>query len=306
MSFYRDVKSLIKNAITPLTIMIIPQGNPRNTINLNIPFWGFALLICLSLSGIIYLCTLIPDAIRYQSSKRQLLVYSQKMSEFNDMLLSLQQSEKKLYTLLSLDPKEISIEKSIKSNEGALDINHFQQQVESAIQRVDAVKDYLRTQKRKLSPEKRILFNVKVADFSKYDQIILKASRKYNVDAALIKAIIKTESNFDHQAVSPRGAQGLMQLMPQTAQALQVEDTFHPKNNIEAGTRYLRYLLDLFEDDIPLALAAYNAGESAVIRNNNTIPPYKETQAYIQRVLDHLESYRQASEQIRDSQRLTL
>jgi soluble lytic murein transglycosylase-like protein len=138
--------------------------------------------------------------------------------------------------------------------------------------------------------EKRILFNIKAKDVVKFDQIISKASEKYNVDAALIKAIIKTESNFNHKAVSPKGAQGLMQLMPRTAHALQVEDSFHPENNIEGGTRYLRYLLNLFDNNLPLALAAYNAGENAVIRYNK-IPPYRETQTYVQRVLSHLNTY---------------
>ena len=139
--------------------------------------------------------------------------------------------------------------------------------------------------------EKRILFNIRTSDVIKYDQLISKASEKYNVDAALIKAIIKTESNFNHRAVSPKGARGLMQLMPQTASALSVEDSFHPENNIEGGTRYLRYLLNLFRGNLSLALAAYNAGENAVIKYKQ-IPPYRETQNYVQRVLAHLNNYR--------------
>jgi len=140
--------------------------------------------------------------------------------------------------------------------------------------------------------EKRVLFDIKPMDVIKYDQIISKASGKYHVDPALIKAIIKAESNFNHRAVSPKGAQGLMQLMPRTAHALQVPDSFHPENNIEGGTRYLRYLLNLFEGNLSLALAAYNAGENAVIKYKNTIPPYKETQLYVKRVLGLLNTYR--------------
>jgi soluble lytic murein transglycosylase-like protein len=140
--------------------------------------------------------------------------------------------------------------------------------------------------------EKRIIFNIKPKDVLKYDQMITRAAEKYNVDAALIKAVIKTESNFNHRAVSPKGAQGLMQLMPRTASALRVEDSFHPENNIEGGTRYLRYLLNIFEGNLSLALAAYNAGENAVIRYKNSIPPYRETQTYVQRVLAHLNDYR--------------
>lgn len=139
--------------------------------------------------------------------------------------------------------------------------------------------------------EKRVLFNIKPTEIVKYDVMISKAAEKYKVDPALVKAIIKTESNFNHKAVSPKGAQGLMQLMPRTAHALQVEDSFKPENNIEGGVRYLRYLLNLFEGNTVLALAAYNAGENAVIKYGRTIPPYRETVNYVQRVLDHLDRY---------------
>jgi len=140
--------------------------------------------------------------------------------------------------------------------------------------------------------EKRILFTVASRDITKYDSLIQKASEKYNIDSALIKAVIKAESNFNHRAVSPVGAKGLMQLMPATAADLQVQDAFHPENNIDGGVRYLRYLLKLFKDNLTLALAAYNAGEGAVARYNNTIPPYRETQNYVQRVLHYLNQYR--------------
>lgn len=140
--------------------------------------------------------------------------------------------------------------------------------------------------------EKRILFTVTPRDITKYDSLIQKASEKYKIDSALIKAVIKAESNFNHRAVSPVGAKGLMQLMPATAADLQVQDAFHPENNIDGGVRYLRYLLRLFKDNLSLALAAYNAGEGAVARYNNTIPPYRETQNYVQRVLHYLNQYR--------------
>jgi Soluble lytic murein transglycosylase and related regulatory proteins (some contain LysM/invasin domains) len=138
--------------------------------------------------------------------------------------------------------------------------------------------------------EKRILFRSDI-DISKFDQIIISAADKYKIDSALIKAVIKAESNFNHQAVSPVGAQGLMQLMPATASQLQVEDAFHPGKNIEGGTRYLRYLLNVYHGNLTLALAAYNAGEGAVAKYNNRIPPYRETQNYVKRVLSFYKTF---------------
>jgi len=139
--------------------------------------------------------------------------------------------------------------------------------------------------------EKRVIFRLK-GEISRYDSSIARAAEKYRVDAALVKAIIKAESNFDHRAVSPVGAQGLMQLMPSTASALQVSDAFHPEENIDGGVRYVRYLIDLFNGNLPLVLAAYNAGETAVLRYNCTIPPYPETRTYVRRVMAYLSRYR--------------
>jgi soluble lytic murein transglycosylase-like protein len=128
------------------------------------------------------------------------------------------------------------------------------------------------------------------ANFDQYDSEIRKTSKRYGVDYALVKAVIKAESNFDPLAMSRAGAKGLMQLMPGTAKALGVNDSFHPEDNIDGGVRYLRYLLDLFNRDLQLALAAYNAGEETVFRYNG-IPPYRETQTYVQRVLRYFQNY---------------
>jgi hypothetical protein len=138
--------------------------------------------------------------------------------------------------------------------------------------------------------EPRILFQPNL-DVTKYDHLITKAADKYNLNSALIKAIIKAESNFNHKAVSPVGAQGLMQLMPKTASFLNVDDSFHPEKNIEGGARYLSYLLKTYKGNLSLALAAYNAGEKAVAKYNYNIPPYRETQNYVRRVLSFYQSY---------------
>jgi soluble lytic murein transglycosylase-like protein len=128
-------------------------------------------------------------------------------------------------------------------------------------------------------------------DFTEYDSLIAAAARKYRVDFALVKAVIKAESNFNHKAVSKKGAKGLMQLMPKTASILRVNDCFHPEDNIVGGIRHLGYLIDLYKGDIPLALAAYNAGEGAVAKYRG-IPPYSDTRIYIRHVLDNYERYR--------------
>jgi hypothetical protein len=138
--------------------------------------------------------------------------------------------------------------------------------------------------------EKRIILQLK-GDVGPYEDLIVQASERYRIDSALVKAIIKAESNFNHRAVSPVGARGLMQLMPATAASLQVKDSFPPETNIDGGVRYSRYLMNLFNNNLPLVLAAYNAGENAVIRYNNRIPPYTETQTYVKRVLTYLNGY---------------
>ena len=124
----------------------------------------------------------------------------------------------------------------------------------------------------------------------RYDRIISKASRRYDVDPALIKAVIEVESDFNPRAKSKAGAKGLMQLMPATAKGLGVTDIYDPTSNIEGGVKHLKSLLTRFKRDVPLALAAYNAGEKSV-RKYGTIPPYKETQGYVARVLEYRKKY---------------
>ncbi|HEY6012057.1 MAG TPA: lytic transglycosylase domain-containing protein [Nitrospirota bacterium] len=119
---------------------------------------------------------------------------------------------------------------------------------------------------------------------SAYVDIINTACDRHGIDPALVHAVVKVESDFNPYALSRKGAMGLMQLMPQTAVDLNVRNSFNPHDNIDGGVRYLRYLIDRYEGNLSLALAAYNSGESAVKRWG-TIPPFPETQNYVQRIL---------------------
>lgn len=126
----------------------------------------------------------------------------------------------------------------------------------------------------------------------RYASLVADAARAYHLDEALLHAVISTESGYDAQVVSPRGAIGLMQVMPETGRRYGASDLTDPVSNIRAGARYLRDLLTLFHQDLKLALAAYNAGEKAVLRYGNKIPPYRETAAYVPRVLALYERFR--------------
>ena len=129
-----------------------------------------------------------------------------------------------------------------------------------------------------------VLRRVHRVDVKTYDALIVEAARYYTLPPALIKAMMAVESSFEPTAVSPAGAQGLMQLMPATAKAMQVHDSFDPKANVFGGTRYLRLLTNDFNGDIQKTVAAYNAGPGAVKRYKG-IPNYPETQKYVKRVL---------------------
>jgi len=124
-----------------------------------------------------------------------------------------------------------------------------------------------------------------------YDLIVEEVAHIYGIDGALLHAIISVESNYNASAVSRRGAVGLMQLMPETAKRYGVTNSFDPAQNLNGGAKYLRALLTLFNGDISLALAAYNAGENAVIRNGNRIPPFSETRNYVPRVMGYYRQY---------------
>jgi len=119
---------------------------------------------------------------------------------------------------------------------------------------------------------------------SKYDPVIERYAEKYRIDPTLVRAVIQVESDFNPSCVSHKGARGLMQLMPATAKRYGVKRIHDPEENIRGGIQYLAYLTTLFRDDLPRALAAYNAGENAVLRYGG-IPPYDETQMYVKRAM---------------------
>jgi soluble lytic murein transglycosylase-like protein len=118
-----------------------------------------------------------------------------------------------------------------------------------------------------------------------YMALINQVANRHQVDAKLVHAVIQTESAYNSDAISSAGAVGLMQLMPDTARRFGVTNRNDPDQNVEGGTRYLRHLIDMFNPNLDLAVAAYNAGENAVIKYNNSIPPYPETQNYVKQVL---------------------
>ena len=127
-------------------------------------------------------------------------------------------------------------------------------------------------------------------DVISFDSLIYVVSQRHGVDPTLVKAIVKAESDFDSMAVSRAGAKGLMQLMPETARRMGVKDIYDPEDNVDGGTRYLRGLLSLFDGKVPMAVAAYNAGASAVLKYG-AIPPYSETQKYVKKVLYYQDYY---------------
>jgi soluble lytic murein transglycosylase-like protein len=119
---------------------------------------------------------------------------------------------------------------------------------------------------------------------ARFEAEVHEASSRHGLDPLLVHAVIRAESGYDPRAVSRKGAAGLMQLMPDTAKRYGVTDRFAVAENLHGGTRYLRELLDIFDGDLRLALAAYNAGEGAVLRHGRRVPPYPESQAYVARV----------------------
>ena len=147
---------------------------------------------------------------------------------------------------------------------------------------------------RDIAKDKRLRTNFGLGKVSRnpaeFDQIINSCSTEFGVDRSLVKAVIHAESGYNPNAVSRKGAAGLMQLMPATAQNLKVANSFNPADNIRGGVRYLRFLLDTFKGDVTLALAAYNAGLGNVAKHGG-VPPYEETRNYVSKVLNYQKNY---------------
>jgi soluble lytic murein transglycosylase-like protein len=141
----------------------------------------------------------------------------------------------------------------------------------------------MNTAESETSPDTRDILRGRAMTSGELDSIIQEAAHRHDVDPNLVRALIKVESNFNARAVSPKGAVGLMQLMPSTARTLNVSNPFDPQQNVDAGVRHLKHLLQDFNGDVKLSLAAYNAGAGAVTRANG-VPRYAETRKYVKRI----------------------
>ncbi len=147
------------------------------------------------------------------------------------------------------------------------------------------------------SAEYRVYIKEKPREFlesdssDKYDRYIAEASKQHGVSFPIVKAIIKAESDFNPLAISKKGALGLMQIMPENLEILNIRDPFNPWENIMGGTRYFKMMLDRFRGKLPLSLAAYNAGPTVVARYKS-IPPFKETEDYVEKVMTYYYSYK--------------
>jgi murein DD-endopeptidase MepM/ murein hydrolase activator NlpD len=147
MPHYRKFKMFFRKALTPVTIMFVPHDNSRRSLNLNVPAIGIFLSAICSVIGAVYLLSMLPDAIKYQDMEKQLLDYSKKVVDFKATLVSLKKAEKDLHQLISLGSRERIFEKVDTSDMGSFDIDQVQEQIESSMKTVGAIKDYLRSQK---------------------------------------------------------------------------------------------------------------------------------------------------------------
>ena len=145
-------------------------------------------------------------------------------------------------------------------------------------------------------PDQNATVLVPDRDNNNYDTLIMRHSTMHGVDPLLVKAVMKAESNFNPYARSPKGAQGLMQLMPDTARLMMVDNPYDPDDNIKGGTKYLKFLDEMFQGDMELMLAGYNAGPNRVVEHNMKVPPIEETKTFIKRVKEYYKKIKKPNE----------
>lgn len=188
--------------------------------------------------------------------------------------------------------KYVDAEGKIYFTDAPLQGSHFRLEWKRAAKKVkESSKRLIATGRRKHSiPAKTVSVPPKKLSVrrSRYASLIERTARRFNLHPELLHAVIRAESAYNPTAVSHAGAIGLMQLMPATAARYKVSDIYDPVENVRGGAQYLRFLLDMFEHDLRLALAGYNAGENAVVKYGNQIPPYPETQQYVRKVMQFL------------------
>lgn len=182
-----------------------------------------------------------------------------------------------------------TIHLTLNGGQLSLPLRRIDRVVDDEVETPEVVEEAKKMVAEGVLPQRSWHFDEKSAPLfrTKYDKLIVEAARHFDVDAALVSAVIKAESNYDPKIVSHKGARGLMQLMPATAERFGVTNAFNPRENVYAGTRYLKWLLRTFDGNADFAVAAYNAGEGNVWKHKG-VPPFRETVNYIRGIAGHL------------------
>jgi len=218
-------------------------------------------------------------------------------SSLNLTLARLNSIENNFYAL-----ENIMGQRNVVNEETSAENNDFQTILDEKINNFSKEKEINKILENNLSPEIKPLekesLNLKSkidlkSQSTDIDELIETFSNKYGIDGDFIKAVIKQESGFNPNATSKKGAMGLMQLMPKTAESLGIIDAYNPSENIEGGVKHLKKLIDKYDNNLELALAAYNAGEGAV-KKYGGIPPYKETKNYVENIMSSYNKVKEA------------